>query len=144
MNNRGFYSIGSILLWFFLIMLAVGIIYAQNHLDQNNLIESLQKLNWTDVYPRTNTTSVLHPVVTITYDFINFLGRSTFTLSKEALLFGYNHPQWNGELIVTLVILAVAAPIIYPLFTLIVSIILIISEWRKNRREKRQLEYAQR
>jgi hypothetical protein len=134
MNRRGFYSIASILIWFFLIMVAIGIVYAQNHVDFATSPPNLTSLTWVDKSPATNE-SPIHPVIIITYDFINFMGRSAFMIAKEAILFGYNHPEWNAQALMWLVMFAIAAPIIYPVFIIIVSIVLMIVEWRKNRRE---------
>ena len=142
MNKRGFYSLVSIFIWFFLIILAISLMVVRNvpDADLKNISSSLV---WdkNGTFRETGEKSD-NVIVSITYGFVDFFVDSAFKLSKEAVIFVSNNPSLrdiNPKILIYAVVLAVVSPIIWPVFLLCVSITLIILEFIKNRREKRGL-----
>lgn len=131
MNKKGYFtSVGYLILIFFLIMLAISLVVYQN--NPNATPENFNNITWHNLNQTSNSTLNL-----LTYKFVNFIGESAFIINNEVTTWGYyNKNIISGQTLMYLIILFLLAPLIYPVFIIIVSIILIIREWYLKRKEK--------
>lgn len=153
MNKKGF--ILNYLFIFILIITAVTLLAIESGADRYSAISAVMKLDWDKSMSLSinksfydakvgisRDNSFLIPILNILERGINFLGYSTIETTKIVASFAADKPEYfNAEVIILLIILFLIAPLIYPLFMVIVSIILIVREWLQNRKEKKNQDY---
>ena len=132
MNKKGFaYSTFSLLFVFCLTILAVSLIYFQGHPNVNP--EPLKNLTWYNVSPHPPNNNT---IIYITYSFVNFLGDSMFRVAKDISNWAYvNQNIVSPKLLIYCIFLFLLTPVIYPVFLIITSLILIYKEYRNNKKE---------
>lgn len=148
MNRRGlgFFSISTI---FILLFIVIILAQAQNQKDfsTKDLDKSLSYLNWEN-HSLTNKLSnytngnYYHDVIIEgVFKYVDFLGWVIFEITKMAARFAYENPNLiNFKVLLLLIVLFLISPFIYPLFLIIISLILIFKEWLINRREQQARE----
>lgn len=135
MNKKGYFMhIPNLMFMFFVVLLGVALITYQNIPESSP--ETFQNITWKEISPQGNSTINL-----LVIKFVNFVGDSAFIISKEVTTWAYHNQNIiDGKTLMTLLILMLVAPLIYPVFIITVSLILITREYFANRREKRNLE----
>lgn len=150
MNKRGL-SIGSLMVLFVCMMVIVILAMSNNKVDTSTIDKTIDSLNWSIFYQNIsasfdrlvteNPSSFKTTMLTIANKAIDFYGTAVMEVAKFAMIFAKENPKFiNYKVLLTLVILFLIAPVIYPLFMVTVSIILIIKEWYLSRKEKKELE----
>lgn len=150
MNKKGmgFPSIGTL---FVLVLVIVVLAMAQNGIDTKTIDSTIDSLNWSK-YGQNVTNSIqtsvdgtdnpiAKTILTIAGKAIDFFGYAIFEVSKLAMKLAKDNPDIiNYKLLFLLLVASLIAPLIYPIFIIIVSLFLIIKEAIQNRKEKRQLK----
>jgi len=148
MNKKGFGFIFA----FIMILVAVVLLAIQNGMDSEATINATNNvLNWSNMdisihnslqnSADTTSNEIARSVILIADKMVDVLGYISFEVAKLAVTFaGNNSEVINANLLITLVLLFLLAPLIYPTFIIIVSLILIFREWRQKHRDKRDLE----
>jgi len=75
---------------------------------------------------------------------LNGVGEGLFYIAKYVAQISSENPQVPFKLILVLVILAILAPILTFLIKTTVLLVILIKEWRANRRDKKNLRRLQR
>lgn len=130
-NKKAMYgSLGNLIVVFLLMMLAVALIMFQN--NPTYTPEKFSNLTWRNQEaPNNNTVNI------IVYKFVNFIGETAFIINNEVITWGYHNKNIiSGKTLMYLIILFLLAPLIYPVFIIVVSLILIIREAYLRRKEK--------
>lgn len=147
-NKKGMLSLTTL---FILMFVAVILAMAQNGVDKETIDSNITNvLNWSKMGANISnslqasaehSTNDLVKVVFMAMDkAIDFFGYTTFEVTKLAGKYASSNPEIiNANLLLNLIILCLLAPLIYPVFMIIVSLILIIKEWIVSRREKKKL-----
>ena len=146
MNKRGE-------LLFILLIVATILILIQGGMPKEAVNEVIngQALNWTHYYSQIHTslqTSIdnsdnplVELVITCVDKFIDLIGYTVMAVAKLAAEYTRDHPDIiNGKVLMYLIVFSLVAPLIYPIFVIIVSLILIIKEWWVARKEKEALK----
>ena len=131
-NKKGVYNIFTLFGVFFLTMIAISIISVNNGLN----VDAIQNLTWDKDGSIKNMTLSNNIIVSITGGFVDFIGDSTFKITKEAVKWTKNHPTIDPKILIYAIILILLTPLIWPMFLIIVSLILIIREWWMNKKER--------
>ena len=147
MNKRGFsYS------WFFvIIMVIVGLAMAQHGMNAKDGKELFDKLNWTnistgaisslEISANNSQNYYVSVIIRIAEKGVDYAGYAIFELGKLAAKVAMDNPDLiNYKVLFSLLILSLLAPLIYPAFMIITSLILIMREWFANRKEKKRLK----
>lgn len=149
MNKKG---LNISLTWLFVIMMViVALAMAQNGYDAKSSNELFDKLNWTNISSGIHSSVQMNidsaskdwikVILSIADKAIEFFGYAVFELGKLAARVAIENPDIiNYKVLFALLILCLIAPLIYPLFMITVSIILIIKEGLAVRKEKRKLK----
>lgn len=147
MNKKGLS-----LFWIFsLIMVVIVLAMAQNHIDTSTIDKTIDALNWstigknvTDSIQRSADNSpnyIASVILNVANKAVDFYGYAIFELTKLAMRLTKDNPSFiNYKVLLGLVLLSLIAPLIWPAFLIIVSIILIIKEAFKNSKEKKELK----
>lgn len=147
MNKKGFISVIRAALIILFIMSLALIQEGFNFEDK----ETLKKgLNWTVLGANitksfenvnTNNNEFSTAIMSIAGKVIDFFGFTITTLGVMVVDFAFNNPNIiNYKVLFTLFILSLLAPLIYPIFIVIISIILIIKEYFLTKKEKKEME----
>jgi hypothetical protein len=139
---------------FILILVVMILAMAQNNIDTSTIDKTIATLNWTSIGG--NVTASLErsadgmsseagkSIIRIAEKAVDFFGYSIFEIAKLAMQFARDHPDIaNYKVLLWLIILSLIAPLIYPAFIIIVSLILITKEYFKSRKEKKALKQIQ-
>jgi len=153
MNKKGI-GFPSIFVVFVSVLIIVALAFAQSGstIPKEEFIDVVnsQALNWS--YLGGNITLTLEAakidkpnymvvIISIIEKGIDFFGYSILEISKLAMKIAVDNPDIiNYKVLFALLILSLLAPLIYPAFIIIVSLILIIKEWYQNRKEKLALK----
>ena len=85
---------------------------------------------------------IVKVILNIVNKAVDFFGYAVFAVGKLAMEVARDNPNIiNWKVLFWLIILSLLAPLIYPAFIIIVSLILIIKEWYLNKKEKKRLMY---
>lgn len=137
----------------YLILFCVITILAMTstQMDHSQIQKGIDNMNWSRIYQNISISLDNSKVgyednylFVFAIDFakkgVDLAGFCYLGIAKLAMQFSLDHPDIiNYRVLLWLVILSLIAPIIFPLFTIIVSIFLIIKEWNKNRKEKKEI-----
>lgn len=147
MNKKGFIDITYFMMIIFLI---IGLALVQNKIDSSSIDKVKESLNWTRI--GANVTNSLEQsadmsdnniskvVFRITSKFVDFMGYCTLELGKLVMDVARDNPDIvNYKVLFFILFLSLLAPLIYPAFIIIVSLILIIKEWLAKRKERKLL-----
>lgn len=150
MNKKGlsYPSLSAIVILIFVVM---ALALAQSGYSPSEVIATFDKINTTQItknvsisIQQANTPDKPYYMQVIFNSIdkaVDFMMYTTFEVSKIAVRFAAENPNIiNARILMGLVILALIAPLIYPLFIVIVSLFLIIKEWYQNRKYKLNLE----
>ena len=147
-NNKGFINITYI---FVMMMVVVALAMAQqgDKMDQVKNEETLKNvLNWTNIGNNVSISiqrsannpenpEYLRVLFNMVDKAVDFFGYSIFEVTKLAVSITFDNPDIiNYKVLFSLIILSLIAPLIYPIFMVVISLILIIKEWYANRKEK--------
>jgi hypothetical protein len=147
MNKKGFFSMITI---FVLIMVIVVLAAAQHKVDTSNINKAIETLNWSNIGQNvsnsmrnaiegTNNT-IVKTISEISLKAVDLFGYTIFAVTKLAMELARDNPNIiNYKVLLALIVLSLLAPLIYPMFIIIVSLILIVWEAIQNRREKKEL-----
>ena len=133
---------------FILVLVAVILISAQNdpNFDSNDVNNISQVLDWNNhalMHKLSNYTNgnYYHDIIIEgIFKSVDVMGWCVFEIGKMAMKAAIENPNiMNGNVLMILIILCLIAPLIYPAFIILVSLILITKEWITTRREKRTL-----
>lgn len=152
MNKKGFspLSLGGMAGLFVITLVIITLASMQSGVDTSTVDKTIETLNW-DRFGENISLSLQRSaegtnsdlaktIISIADKAVNFMGYTIFEVSKYAMRFARDNPNIvNYKVLLFLVVLALIAPLIYPLFIIIVSLILIIKEAIKIRKEKREL-----
>ena len=147
MNRKAGISIFTICV---LILVVVVLAMAQNKVDNSTINKTIETLNWTKIGNSSlvslqraadnSQNSIVGVILNIAYKAIDFFGYAIFEVSKLAMQLARDNPNIiNYKVLIALILLSLIAPLIYPIFVVVVSIILIIKEWYQKRKETRAL-----
>jgi hypothetical protein len=152
MNKRGFIAynfLGGIAGLFFLLIFCTVLIGFQNGIDdKEKMIEVFnnmqfkyhQEFNPYSISENDYPSTITYSFMKIVYSMIDFVLYSTFEVTKLVVNFAYeNQDIVNAQTLLIIIFLALIAPLIYPLFIIIVSLIMIFMEWRSKKREEKEL-----
>jgi len=141
---------GDFLITLFVLISVVCVLsVAQQGVDSSTIDKAISTLNWenfnvTDkIYANADSlnSNFAKVVLRICAKAVDFMGYAIVEVTKLAMQFAKDNPDIiNYKVLMTLILLALIAPIIYPAFTIIVSIILIIREAILNHRDKKALK----
>lgn len=153
MNRRGI-GFSHMITIFILILTIMVLAMAQNNVDTSTIDKTIASLNWTSI--GANVTASMErsadgmssefgkSIIRICEKAVDFFGYSTLEIAKLAMQFARDHPDIaNYKVLLGLVLLSLLAPLIYPAFIIIVSLILITREFFKTRKEKKALRQIQ-
>lgn len=153
MNKSGL-GFPSIFTVFILVLVIIVLAMAQNKVDTSTIDNTIESLNWSKIganislslqnSAKESNNDIAKVIFSIIDKAVDFFGYSIFAVGKLAMGLAKENPDIiNYKLLMALLILSLLAPLIYPAFILIVSIILIVKEWLTNKREKKLLlKYA--
>jgi hypothetical protein len=147
MNNRGMIPFMTI---FVLILVIMILAMKQNNVDMSTINKTIETLNWSN-FNQNISQSIQHAAIGQPYyvvsilgiaeKAVDFFGYSVFVVAKLAMEVARDNPDIvNYKVLLSLIIFSLAAPIIYPLFIITVSLILIFKEWLQVRKEKKLLK----
>lgn len=149
MNRKGLISMQYI---FVIIIVIIALALAQNGYNNLESAQTLEKsLNWSIIGQNVSLSMQnaiegaeqewIKVVLSICWKAIDFFGYAIFEVAKLAAAVARDNPDIiNYKVLFGLLVLSLLAPIIFPAFTIIVSIILIVKEWWQVRKEKKALE----
>lgn len=148
MNNKGLVRIFTI---FVLLMVIMILALAQNKVDTSTINKAIDTLNWTTIGGNVTSSiqisadgspnEIAKVVLNVVNKAVEFFGYTIFEIAKLAMQLARDHPDIiNYKVLLWLLILSLVAPLIYPAFMIIVSIIMIVREWIANRRDKKRLK----
>lgn len=146
-NKKGMLSFTTL---FILMFVAVILAMAQNGVDKETISNITNVLNWSRIggnisnnlqtSAEHSTSDIAKVVLFAAEKAVDFFGYTVFEVTKLATKYASSNPEIiNANLLMSLIILCLLAPLIYPAFIIIVSLILIIKEWIVSRREKKKL-----
>ena len=131
MNKKGFSWIFYILI---LTALTVGFAVNSGGFDVNVFKDNL---NWTHA----NVTTVEQPDLSNALEsLVNGLGESVFNLVKWMAQWSSENPTIPYKLLIFCVLFAIFAPILLVLFKFSIILFILIKEWIKQSKEKRELK----
>ncbi len=148
MNRKGFINLTYI---FVVLIVIIALVMAQTGIGSESEEQLINSLNWTRVGANLSASMQnnidnaseewIAVVLSIVQKAVDFFGYAIFELGKLAAKIAIDNPDIiNYKTLFILVLLSLLAPLIYPSFIIIVSLILIIKEWYVNRREAKALE----
>lgn len=135
--------------WLFVICLVIVVLAAaQNGIDTSTINKTIDALNWTRIGGNVTTTvqhsadTMTNPIAKSLLNIVNkvvdTMGYAIFEVSKLAMALARDNPDMiNYKLLFALVVLSLIAPLIYPLFVILISLILIVREAYLNRKERK-------
>jgi hypothetical protein len=150
-NKKGF-GLPSIWTVFIVVLMITIFAMAQKGFDSSTINKTIDSLNWSK-YNQNITASFdnaiqganenyMVVILEICKKAIDFFGYSIFAVGKLAMELARDNPNViNWQVLAWLLILSLLAPLIYPAFIIIVSLILITKEWWQVRKEKKALEH---
>lgn len=150
MNKNGF-GFPSIFTVFVLIMVVMVLALAQNNIDTKTIDKAIDSLNWTTIGGNVTASiqrsadnspnEIVRVILNIINKAIDFFGYAIMEVGKLAMKLAKDNPDIiNYKVLFGLIILSLIAPLIYPAFMIIVSLILIIIEYLKLRKEKKEIQ----
>jgi len=144
MNKKGFGSMINIPLgligFFILILVCVSLMGIQEGFSPEKTISVLNDAQ-EDMLTKISPSPEKSVIINVVYSFINFLTYSIFEIAKGAIMYGAAHPELiNPRLLLTLVFLALIAPIAIALLKIIVISGLLIKELIQTTIEKKRLK----
>ena len=147
MNRKGMFStITNIVIFFFIMMIAIFAIMYQNvpDFDAKNVTDIMMVNYHNNNYSNMvshyeNSSDVAAPIFAIAYKTIDAVVYSAFQATTFAAMVARQYPDYNWKLIVYVILIAIFAPALYYLFLACVVIFLLIREAVLNRREKKKL-----
>ena len=157
MNRRGLMNF--LLTAFVLLIVVMVLALAQGGVDIETIDKVISTLNWSNFEQNISSAIQLaeHQVIgqsrsepiqiilTIVDKTVNLMGYSIMAVAKLAAIVARDNPNIiNWRVLWALILLSLIAPLIYPIFIMVVSIILIIKEWWQNRKEKKEKEKLRR
>jgi hypothetical protein len=140
----------SIFTVFILVLVVVALSVTQQGYDTTSLNTTIDGINWTH-YGQNVTKSIQYAadnseneavriIFNIANKAIDFMGYAVLEVARLAMKLARDNPTIiHWKVLFWLIIASLFAPLIYPAFILIVSIVLIISEWLQVRKEKKAL-----
>lgn len=149
-NKRGFSYFG-LAGYFVIILVVVTLAMANSNIDKSNVQDSIDNLNWTKTFENISRSldnskvgSEDNALFVFAIDFakkgVDLAGFCYFSIARLAMQFSLDHPDIvNYKVLLYLLILSLIAPVIFPAFTIIVSVFLIIKEAIKNKKERREI-----
>lgn len=149
MNKKGI-GFPSIFTIFVLILVVMVLAMAQKGFDASTIDKTIDSLNWSkynqnisrslDNAIQDSNTNVAKTIIEICKKGLDFFGYGIFAVGKLAMELVRDNPNIiNWKILFWLIIFSLLAPLIYPAFMIIVSLILIIKEWWQVRKEKKAL-----
>jgi len=124
--------------FFILIIILTSLLAIQGGVDSEKIFDTLNN-SQKNIHNRFNVDNTNNSITKVVYSFIDFLTYSGFEVAKAGVSYSINHPDVvNPNILIILVFIALLSPLIYPLFIIIVSLILIILEYFKTKKEKRR------
>lgn len=149
MNKRGL-SLGNAGFIFIIVMVIMVLMFAQNGVDTTTINSTIEGLNWSRVngnisqsidIAKEGSPYYVQTIFEIAKKGVDFAGYTYFAVAKLAMQVALNNPDIiNFKVLLLLLIFSLIAPVIYPTFLITISIFLIVKEWIKNRKEKRELK----
>lgn len=147
MNKRGMIGLFT---FFVLILVVVILALAQNKVDTSTINNAIDTLNWTTIGGNItismqtaadgSSNEIVKVIINICNKAVDFFGYALFAIARLAMQLARDNPDIiNYKVLLWLIILSVIAPLIYPVFIIIVSLILIIKEWIVSRRERKEM-----
>ena len=129
----------SLLVYVFLVTIAITIIA----LDTNPNLD-VQKIKSSLIWDKNNTISdkanTNDTLIYLVYGGVDYLGDAIFRISKDGIDYANVHREIDGWTLIRVIMLCLLIPIIWPLFMIIASLILLFKEWRANRKDKKEIE----
>lgn len=151
MNKKGWVNANGMITLFILILVVAVLASMQNGLDTSSVDRVIETLNW-DRFGQNISISLQRSangtdsdlgktVISIADRAVNFMGYTVFEVSKYAMRFARDNPNIvNYKVLLFLIFASLIAPLIWPAFMIIISIVLIIKEAVKIRKEKKELK----
>jgi len=138
MNKKGFMGILSLIITFTLLVLGLCLI-TNDSLSEIGKGPTILNLSWTPVsQTAVNDNIYANQIITFIYSFINFIGYWIMEFANFVSVWASQHPEINGKVLISLVILMLLTPLIYPVFLIIISLSLIIKELFTTRNERKR------
>jgi len=152
MNRRGLMNF--LLTAFVLLIVVMVLALAQGGVDIETIDKVISTLNWSNFEQNVSSaiqlagqsrSEPIQIILTIVDKSVNLMGYSIMAVAKLAAIVARDNPNIiNWRVLWALILLSLIAPLIYPIFIMVVSIILIIKEWWQNRKEKKEKEKLRR
>ena len=150
MNKKG-YGIGLMSMVFVLVLVVMVLALAQNGIDTSTINKTIESLNWSriggdainslEISANGATNNIAKVILNIASKAVDFIGYGIFEVAKLAMELARDNPDIiNYKVLLALILLSLLAPLIYPAFIIVVSLILIIKEAIQNRKERKNLE----
>ena len=147
-SKKGFIGILTI---FVLVLVVLILGMAQRGVDNSTINKTIETLNWSNIGSNVTNSIQLssdnspNPIAKAIFGIVNkavdFFGYTIFEVSKLAMQSARDNPTIiNYKVLLFLIFAMLLAPLIYPTFIIIVSLILIMREAIQNRRERKKLE----
>lgn len=148
-NKRGGFDIFTL---FVVVLVIIALAVVQNGGSADDVARSLDKdtLNWDKLYQNVSISidnafadqePWMQSIGEIIKKGVDLAGFTIIEVAKLAANFAASHPDIiNYKTLIILFILSLFAPLIYPIFIIVVSLILIIREWWMNKEDKKRLE----
>ena len=148
MNKKGWIS--SLVITTFILLIVVMVLgLVQQGADISSVDKVISTLNWSNFEQNISrsiqkagetSSEPIQIILNIIDKSVNLAGYSIMAVAKLAAIVAKNNPDIiNFRLLLALILISLIAHLIYPLFIITVSIILIIKEWWQNRKEKKAL-----
>lgn len=153
MNKKGL-GFPSITTVFITVMILIVLIMAQKGgFDNSNIDKTIDSLNWSK-YNQNITNSMeiakvdkpyyFQVIISIAEKAVDFFGYSVMEVSKLAMKITAENPDIiNYKVLFTLLILFLLSPVLYPIFIIIVCIVLLVREYLLKRKEEKEIKTLQ-
>ena len=145
MNKKGIGFIGIIGLFSLIfVVMILAMVQTDSGFTYEKFNNSTKVLNWSNfaLEPKVSNYSngdyYCDVIFTIAFKYVDILGYTAFEIVKVAGRFAFEHPDIiNYKVLFVIIFLSLLAPLIYPAFLILVSLILLIQEWFQLRRERK-------
>lgn len=144
MNKKGQFSnfvFGMVGLFVLILILTslMAVKYSEGNIDKNKIYNTLDNTS-INVMNDLKVNESNGVIINVVYSFINFILYSSFEVTKAAVGYGIDNPEFiNPNTLLWIVIISLCIPIVWYGFLMITSLFLIIKEWHLNRKEKKAL-----
>lgn len=150
MNKKGLLNFYSLVIIIFMI---ISLFSLENGEDKEIIKNSLNKnLNFSQMYPPIEISldnihqdlidnEAFTSIILILKEYLRAIIVIMIELIKVTSNYALNHPDiFNARILIFLLIASLIAPLIYPTFIIIVSLVLIIREYIQTKKEKKRLK----